>query len=147
MKIAFILNGKIKHCQKIISQIKEIFSSGYDLSFYISQYAGHCIELASDALKSGATHIIAVGGDGTLNEVINGVMSARNESTSKDEWNRVRIGLLPKGSGNDFAKTMSVEYNLPMLKNLIEADSYKQIDLGLADYQGVDGKPSKRLLY
>ena len=51
---------------------------------------------------------------------------------------------MPKGSGNDFSKTVGVNYDLQLLKQLIEADRYKEIDLGLAVYQNITGGTAKR---
>ena len=143
-KIAFIVHGKIKRHQQIISQIKEVFTAGYDLIFHVSQYSRHAIELSTAAVKDGAVFIIAVGGDGTLNEVANGVMNAKNDGFIDDlKWNNVKIGVLPRGTGNDFCKTIRVSYDLQLLKKLIESDSYKSIDLGLATFQDTDSNTTK----
>ncbi len=143
-KIAFIVHGKIKKHQQIISQIKEVFSARYDLSFHISQYSRHAIQLSSSAIQDGASFIIAVGGDGTLNEVANGVMNAKNNGFIDDlQLNNVKIGVLPRGTGNDFCKTIRVSYDLQALKKLIENDSYKPVDLGLATFQGTNGNTAK----
>ena len=140
-KIAFILHGKIKKQDKIIAAIKAAFGSTDALSFVTTQHADHATELACNAVKEGATHVICLGGDGSLNEVINGVMQAIE---SNPAFNRVRVGLLPHGTGNDFARTMRVANNLTLLKQLIDDDSYRVIDLGHAQYNGTNGKPGGR---
>jgi YegS/Rv2252/BmrU family lipid kinase len=144
-KIAFILHGKTRNIPKIISQLSEIFNPGFILSFHVTQYAYHAAEISYSIAKEGVNYIIAVGGDGTLNEVVNGVMKAKNEGLiNNDAWNSLKIGLLPRGTGNDFAKTIRVNFNFQSLKEWIETDSYTEIDLGLADYQNTRGQSTSR---
>jgi diacylglycerol kinase (ATP) len=73
--------------------------------------AGHAAAFARSAVRQKCDYVIAAGGDGTLNEVINGV--ARH---SRD----IRVGLLPLGTGNDFARTLklptTVEENIAVLR-------------------------------
>ena len=97
--IAFIIHGKIKKHDKIVAAIKALFSDTANLSFSVTQHANHAGELAHNAIVNGATHIICLGGDGSLNEVVNGIMQAKSNSE-----NTVQVGLLPHGTGNDFAR-------------------------------------------
>jgi len=60
---------------------------------------GDAIRLARNAAKKGFGYIIAAGGDGTLNEIINGIGS---------QTDRVQVGLFPLGTGNDFARTIAL---------------------------------------
>src|SRR5438034_4710992 len=60
---------------------------------------GHGAELAAQAAANGARHVIAVGGDGTVHEVANGLLASRAQAT---------LGVVPIGSGNDFAKLVGV---------------------------------------
>ena len=69
-------------------------------SFHYSQKKGGATELTKELIASGATTIVAVGGDGTLHEVINGF----------SDFDRVALGIIPCGTGNDFANAL----NLPL---------------------------------
>lgn len=60
---------------------------------------GHGQQLAADAARQGARHVVAVGGDGTVHEVANGLLDADAEAA---------LGVVPIGSGNDFAKLLGV---------------------------------------
>jgi YegS/Rv2252/BmrU family lipid kinase len=60
---------------------------------------GHGQELASQAAKQGVKHVVAVGGDGTVHEVANGLLRADSDAA---------LGVVPVGSGNDFAKLIGV---------------------------------------
>ena len=145
-KIAFILHGKIKHRHSLISRIENVFSGSFELSFSTTTYPKHSEELALTAVINGATHIICVGGDGSLNEVVNGVMSAkRNSAGTGVSYDSLRVGLLPSGTGNDFSKTMKVVNDIGRLRQLIEDDSCRSIDLGLAEF--IDPKGQKASQY
>jgi len=141
--LAFIIHGKINKPATIAAQIKDVF--GNDCNILFTEYAGHASTLVSTALEKGAGTVICVGGDGSLNEVANGVMAAKNNGLiTQSQAERLRVGILPKGTGNDFARTVKVPYDLPLLKNLIEKDSYKQIDLGLVNCLSPEGKETAR---
>jgi diacylglycerol kinase (ATP) len=71
-------------------------------------------------MKKGFDYIIAAGGDGTLNEVINGVAA---------EPARVRLGLLPIGTGNDFARTLNLPSSVEENIDILLSKQTKAIDL------------------
>jgi YegS/Rv2252/BmrU family lipid kinase len=66
-----------------------------------TEYPGHAIELARQAGESGYDLVVAVGGDGTVHEVVNGLMQVPQES-------RPALGIVPLGSGNDFAHILGI---------------------------------------
>jgi diacylglycerol kinase (ATP) len=86
-----------------IAQLKPAFQS-------VTRKKGEAQLHAAQAVRKGCDYIIAAGGDGTLNEVVNGI--ARHASD-------VRLGLLPLGTGNDFARCLklpgTVEENIKIL--------------------------------
>ena len=89
--------------------IKRIF--GNDVTFYISKYPGHSTVLARQALKRGATEIIAMGGDGTFNEVLNGFFE-KDELINPD----ARLGLFLSGSSGDTVKTIKKEEIIDVIR-------------------------------
>ncbi|NTW51747.1 MAG: YegS/Rv2252/BmrU family lipid kinase [Chlorobiaceae bacterium] len=92
-------------------------------SMETTMFAGHAGDIARAAAMEGAT-LIACGGDGTLNEVVNAVAGKP-----------VRIGILPVGSANDFLKTFqpSVAGHEEQIRGFSSAGSRK-VDLGLVDF-------------
>lgn len=72
---------------------------GMDFTFRVTKYAGHATELARELVEHNIYDILVVGGDGTMSEAINGIMSAQGVDTSK-----VSIGLIPRGTGNDWGR-------------------------------------------
>jgi diacylglycerol kinase (ATP) len=85
--------------------------------------AGHAQELAREAARSGADLVVAAGGDGTLNEVLNGL---------SEGFGRVRLGLLPLGTGNDFARSINVPADLDGALEILLAGRTRRVDIGHA---------------
>lgn len=73
--------------------------AGLAVELVASEYHGHAIKLAADAARSGFRKFLAIGGDGTLNEMLNGVLAS-----GAGEGEAV-FGLVPVGRGNDWART------------------------------------------
>jgi len=74
-------------------------AQGWAVDVAHTERPGHGVALAAQAAADGARCVIAVGGDGTVHEVANGLLSARSTAT---------LGVVPIGSGNDFAKLLGV---------------------------------------
>lgn len=64
-----------------------------------TEYAGHAIDLARNYVENGIRHLLVVGGDGTVNEVVNGIYTS-----NIDDKNSVCLALIPYGTGNDWAR-------------------------------------------
>lgn len=129
IRIAFIINGKYRKCKKIAMHISSLPKTGTQITVMVTQKKGHALTLASQAVASGHTHLIAVGGDGTLNEVANGMMQAC-KNMDESAFSRYRIGLLPLGTGNDFARNFNPFSNTEELLEMIFQDRYKKVDIG-----------------
>ena len=76
------------------------------VDFELTERPGHAIELASHAVSSRCSTLIALGGDGLVHEVVNGIMRLPREE-------RPAFGLIPAGSGNDFARTLGMSDCVP----------------------------------
>ncbi len=150
MKIAFLINSKIRKLNAVKNEIQAAFKN-HEIHFFESQYAGHFFELPKEAIKKGFEIIIAIGGDGTLNEILNGVVNhfkIENKNTINDyDWNKIsqiKIGVYPAGSGNDFVKTVYKNTQLYTLKTLIESGSSKLIDTGFVSFIDKEENPATR---
>ncbi len=110
-KLSSLLISKIKSLKQIT-----------ELLVFNTKYAGHAVKLAEEQSLKGADLILAFGGDGTLNEVINGIM--------KNPQNTSIFHHFPLGTANDFSKSVGVNKNVEQfLKSLIEMKT-TAIDLG-----------------
>lgn len=124
MTICFIVNQKIKRRNRILRKIEKEFKD-HSIAFHLTSYAKHAEILARDLIEHGYKYMIAVGGDGTLNEVINGVLSSPVPTN-----NLPAIGMLQKGSANDFSRTATNNNSVKHLKELIDNQSFRKIDIG-----------------
>lgn len=116
-------------------QIKAVLTERHiDYRAYRTKYPGHATKLAQkiSSLAEDKLYLITVGGDGTLNEVINGIT----------DFNHVILGIIPVGSGNDFARGMNIskdtQAHLNHMLDLIENDSDgTAIDLGMVSCEAL----------
>ena len=89
-----------------------------------TQYAGHATELARSYAEAGYDAVVAVGGDGTINEVARGL---RDTSTA--------MGILPMGSGNGLARHLAIPMDIYQAVELLNHCETKRLDYGLANDQ------------
>lgn len=94
----------------------------YDLVY--TQAPGHAIELAQEAHRDGFEIIAAVGGDGTSNEIINGLMAQANGASVGT------LACIPAGSGNDFAAMNGVPSDVEAACRLIARGLTRHVDVG-----------------
>lgn len=98
-RIAFIVNGSRRIKTPIQNLLDRILSSDeFEAECSTTLYPKHAIELASPKADEAYEIIVAVGGDGTCNEVVNGIM--------KSTQARAVFAVLPNGTGNDFQKML-----------------------------------------
>jgi diacylglycerol kinase (ATP) len=95
----------------------------------LTEHAGHATELARDAIDKGYELVIAAGGDGTIHEIVNGLMV--------DGKSLTKLGLIPIGSGNDFAYGLGLFADMDSAIEKIFTGSAKLIDVAqIADNRG-----------
>ncbi len=99
---------------------------------------GNATQLAKEAIEKGYPKIIAVGGDGTNNEVINGILLQKAIPCTA-----VTYALLPIGTGNDWIKTHKIPRRLDHWMTMIEKGKTSVQDIGLVHYQA-EGKTASR---
>lgn len=100
-------------------------SLGLDYELVLTERPEHATELAKTASLNGFDVIVAVGGDGTVNEVINGILSIPTSQKA-----RPVLAVLPIGRGNDFSFSMGIPINLDESCTLLANDPQKKIDIG-----------------
>jgi len=95
--------------ERSIPQIEHLLS-GYGLDFDLvrTERPWHAAELAQEAALAGYDVVVAVSGDGTANEVLNGLMRAKALNPSPGEGRKCAMGILCVGRGNDFAYGMGI---------------------------------------
>lgn len=110
---------KFNRAQDILDAYK------YPYSIFQTKYPGHAGKIAKKLTEDKADTLIVIGGDGTLNEVLNGIFAS---STS----HRPALGIIPAGSSNDFSKSLRVPQKIDSACEIIFRKKHKKVDVGQA---------------
>lgn len=92
-----------------------------DVEMVLTERPGHGAELAREGAVAGHPLVVAVGGDGTLHEVANGVLASGKE---------VELGLIGQGTGGDFRKSLGIEHRLDHYVESLASGRRRTIDVG-----------------
>jgi YegS/Rv2252/BmrU family lipid kinase len=103
----------------------------YELTWVKTEYPRHAVDLAAQAKEEGYDVVVAIGGDGTVHEVINGLMQI-------DPDQRPQLGVIPAGSGNDFAANLGLPPQPFEAARALFGPSDRLVDVGLIT--GPDGQ-------
>ncbi|MBT6391651.1 MAG: hypothetical protein HOJ69_10495, partial [Candidatus Marinimicrobia bacterium] len=113
----------------------ELGSASIDYTVHFTEAPNHATELTKNVINNGAKRIVSFGGDGTLNEVIQGIIS-----TSPGFRGDLELVVLGAGSSNDFDKTFE---KIPWIEK-IQGDKIIPIDLVRLDYINFNGESATR---
>lgn len=112
--------------RRLLDKARHIFASrGIDADLAETTGPGHATEIAARAAAENRGLVIACGGDGTLNEIVNGLAAHQN-------GHRVPLALLPGGTANILAKELGIPWNIPKAAEKLVHGTVKEIALGLA---------------
>jgi len=87
--------------------------------FIVTEYKGHAYEIAKQAVKDGYDILVAIGGDGTVNETASGLVNSE-----------AALGIIPNGSGNGLARGLGIPINIRRSTKLITTGLVRKIDVG-----------------
>jgi len=119
MKTLFIVNpvaGR-NNCYRIWNDIKAHIDFPHEV--ILTKGPGEAKYLAESAVKQGFKRMVAVGGDGTVSEVVNGIVGTD-----------VELGIIPAGSGNDFIKALNIPQRPLDALAVIKKGNSQSVDLG-----------------
>jgi diacylglycerol kinase (ATP) len=109
---------------------------GLPFEFQYTEGVGHAIELAREAASGGCRFLVAVGGDGTVNEVANGILLSR-------ELQNATIGIISTGTGGDFARSVGIDKDYIKACSSLTGKRRRLIDVGVVEYKK-DGQRCRR---
>ena len=112
-------NARHDRAQAVLDQ------QGFLSSLLVTQYPGHAQELATTAAAQEIDTVIVIGGDGTVNEVVNGLLTA-------GQGHVPRLGIIPSGSSNDFSKSLGIPQRLEEACRVIVEGRIAEVDVGRA---------------
>lgn len=117
---------------------KMLRKAGLVFTYTLTTHKEHAISITTTAVKKGYRKFVVVGGDGTLNEVVNGLFLQK--IVSMEEF---AVGLIPVGTGNDWRRSFGISDNYrEAINTLLNGKIFSQ-DVGLITYQNARG-PKKR---
>ena len=128
------LNSRTGKARKIWEELRqELDKRGVLYTLHETKYAGHAIEISRKLVRNSEeiVKIIVLGGDGTFNEVINGAR----------EYEKIQIGYIPTGSGNDLARGLGLSSD-PMenLNRILDSTEFTCMDLGCISWDEGESK-------
>lgn len=97
--------------------------------FKVTKYSGHATEIARYYAKRNCLNYLIMGGDGSVNEVINGIFSANPDNTSN-----IKIAILPRGTGNDWGRFWNLKKNHKESMKVFLNGKKRLIDIGKVDF-------------
>ncbi len=122
-KYLFIINPITRGGNKTHRYVEFVEDhSGLDITLYTTQCAGDAEEKASMSANEGYSHVISVGGDGTLNEILNGLMKI-------DRNQRPVLGTIPAGGGNDFGRMIGIPREPAIAFDMILRNHVTEVDV------------------
>jgi diacylglycerol kinase (ATP) len=120
-------NGKGKKDWNTIAGLLKEAGLTFDVKF--TEKKGHAISLTKEGLAAGFRKIITVGGDGTLNEVVNGVFSDNFRKP-----NEISLALIPVGTGNDWGRMFGIPLDYEKAIKIISDNKQMAHDVGLVSF-------------
>jgi diacylglycerol kinase (ATP) len=101
--------------------------------------SGDAIAIARDAAKAGRELVISIGGDGTLHEVANGVLDAKEGGAEQ-----TAVGFIAEGTGGDFRKSLDLPHRLDRYLEAIGSGRERRVDAARATFRNADGSEGRR---
>ena len=122
------------------AELRETIGRVFAFDEVMTKGPGDATTLARAALRDGADRIVAIGGDGTVNEVVNGFFE--DGAAIKPE---ATFALIPFGTGGDFRRTMHIPLELADAAKLIAEGNRRKIDVGKLEFTETSGKRALRM--
>ena len=136
--IAFIINpvSGSKETQSAKKKLPKLIMQTLDMEQWLpnimyTEYAGHATELAYQYARMGFDAVIAVGGDGTVNEVAKGLVKGERSKVKGER--ETALGIIPMGSGNGFARHLNIPIRPQKALEMINHSEPISVDYGLAN--------------
>lgn len=140
-KWAVIINlksGKRHFKQQIDYLFRTLEGAAIEYEHRITEFAGHAVLIAKNFAKNGFFNFLIIGGDGTVSEVINGIFSS-----GITHHHRLKIALIPRGTGNDWARFWGLRRNYQKSIRVFLQKKLQPIDIGYVRYT-LEGEPYSR---
>lgn len=129
-------NAGSRKCEREWPGILEfLHEENMDFEYQLTEYRLHAVEITQSAILKGYRKLIVVGGDGTLNEVVNGVFSQEVVPSTE-----ITIGMITVGTGNDWGRMFHIPHNFKDAIKIIKRGHVFLQDGGMVSYQSENKK-------
>jgi len=122
-----------KRWARALAAITDGLGTSFDARF--TEYRGHARDIAHEEALAGRSLVIALGGDGTISETANGLVSAGTNAT---------LGIIPRGTGGDFRRSLDLPSDLFKAAAHLQQARTRTIDVGQVHFTGDNGEPASR---
>jgi len=130
--------GTKKHKDVWNSVHKELSSNNIEFEYYFTKFKGDAVTVVLDKIKDGYKKFIAIGGDGTVHEVVNAFL-LQNKLNSTN----LKLAVIPVGTGNDWSKHHGIPSDISESVLLIKKNKTSFQDIGIAQYYKNDKKQTQ----
>jgi YegS/Rv2252/BmrU family lipid kinase len=115
---------------------EQLHDVGLSFDYEFTEGAGHAVEIARRSTDAGYGYLIAVGGDGTVNEVVNGILCSTHSSNTT-------LGIISTGTGGSFARSLNIAHDYDSACSLLTGTGRASIDVGVIQCWS-QGRPLQR---
>lgn len=131
-KVSVILNGIPGKRKKFYSKYFPLLSEKFELSIHETSSSGHAEALSFELTEQNVPIIICAGGDGTLHQVVNGILKSKKAAPA--------LGLIPLGTGNDFARAAGITKNPEQILGFLMDPHPMPTDVGIVRCNSENGE-------
>lgn len=129
MRIEIIMNAPdAREVEALRGEVEVLRERGHEVRPRLTFETGDAERLAREAVAWGADLVVAAGGDGTINEVVNGIHGSAPEAEGAD---LPRLAIVPLGTGNDLASALDVPDGIPQAFALAVSGRTREVDVAL----------------
>ncbi len=114
---------------------RRLTDEGFETECVFTECRGHAVELTQKGIDQGYRHIVVVGGDGTLNEVLNGIMLQQVVPATA-----ITLGMIPVGTGNDWCRTFGIPFDYKGAIAVLKREKTVLQDVGKISYFSKEGQ-------
>jgi diacylglycerol kinase (ATP) len=133
---------------RLLARVDHLYG---EVTVMYTERRGHAEQLAHDGAAAGHPLVVAVGGDGTFSEVVNGVLRAADEAATWAQGSGAQtavagptVGLVSIGTGGDFRRSLGIGAGIEASLEVLASGRDRDIDVLRAEYPGIDGVPVGR---
>ena len=133
-RACLVINPKDgQNLAKLTAVLAVLAAAGWETDIALKEYGGHTMELATEAAKKGYDVVIAYGGDGTLNQVVNGVMNGKSQKSM--------VGLIPGGTANVWANEVGIPADPVKAALTLVSSEDRRVDIGRVEVKSLTFLP------